>query len=669
MSTLATLTAVFDSDVTGLKKGVAETNQELTSVGTKADAAANKSGMAANKVGRDWDATSKKMSSAGKRATLFMTTPILGAGVAAFKAASDLGESMSKVSVVFGENAKDIESWASTAATSMGQSKQEALEAAGTLGNLFRAIGIGTPKAAEMSKTMVGLAGDLASFNNASPEEAMTALRSGLVGETEPLKRFGINLNEARLKQEALNMGLTDGKGTLDANAKAQAAYALIMKDSKLAQGDFARTAEGAANQQRIVTAQFKDAAAVIGTKLLPLGTKLLGWAGKFAGWLFKLSPGMQNVVLGILGIVAVMGPLLVVSAKVIQAVQVLNKAFKFAEATSKVIEFATTTGKAFAQMALDAAKATGRVIASIARATAAMVVNVARQVAAWVLLGVQSLAAAAKVALAWLISIGPIALVIAAVVGLVFIIVKNWTTIKNFIIGAATAVWNFLKKWGPMILAVLTGPIGLIVLLVVKNWTKIKNFVVSMMTNIRNFVGGAISAVVGFFASLPGKIISFLSSLPGKLYQIGRNMIQSLINGVAGMAGALVNKARSVVSGAINAAKNLLGIGSPSKVFMALGKNVGEGMVIGLDSKRSAVNNAVGRLMPRGGAVSIGVGSPAGRTPTPSPVASLRQPSGTARSDGAGGAVHKHYELAVHSKQSLGSLENDFRFMEARAG
>ena len=192
-------------------------------------------------------------------------------------AASDLEESQSKVNVVFGQSSKAVTDFASTAAKSMGISKQAALEATGTYGNLLQAFGVAQPKAVEMSTTLVQLAGDLASFNNTSVEDAIQALRSGLSGETEPLKRFGVAINDVRLKQEAMNLGLYNGKGNLDINAKTQAAYALILKDTSLAQGDYARTSDGVANTQKTLKAQFDDLKATLGTALIPVYKSLLG--------------------------------------------------------------------------------------------------------------------------------------------------------------------------------------------------------------------------------------------------------------------------------------------------------------------------------------------------------------------------------------------------------
>jgi hypothetical protein len=193
-------------------------------------------------------------------------------------AGSNLEESMSKINVVFGDSAQSVKDFASTAAQSMGISNQQALEAAGTYGNLLQAFGTTREAASQMSIKMVQLAGDLASFNNVPVEEALLAIRSGLSGEAEPLKRFGIAINDVRLKQEALALKLYDGKGPLSVLAKSQAAYALILKDSSLAQGDYSRTSDGVANMQRTLIATFQDISAELGTALLPAFKTILGF-------------------------------------------------------------------------------------------------------------------------------------------------------------------------------------------------------------------------------------------------------------------------------------------------------------------------------------------------------------------------------------------------------
>lgn len=218
----------------------------------------------------------------------------------AVEAASNLNESLSKSSVVFGEYSKDIEEFGDTAAESMGQSKQQAIEAAATYGNLFVSMGMTSEASADMSMSLVKLASDLASFNNTSVDDALLALRSGLTGETEPLKRFNVFLNEAVLKAEALKSGLTTSKGPLDAAARAQAAYNQIFAQTATAQGDFANTADGVANQSKTLTARWADMKAQLGEKLLPVVQKLMG---AFMDNLPAIEEGLTGVVELVVGL------------------------------------------------------------------------------------------------------------------------------------------------------------------------------------------------------------------------------------------------------------------------------------------------------------------------------------------------------------------------------
>jgi len=272
-------------------------------------------------------------------------------------AASDLNESLSKTQVVFGDSAKAVQQFAETSAKELGISKRVALEATGTFGNLFSALGLGQKPAADMSKELVKLAADLASFNNVKPEDALEALRSGLLGEAEPLRKFGVSLSDARIQAEALAIGLVRPKKSaaeidlatqkyeesqkaankaikqfgednikaqpaivameqahkqlekalagekieLTAAQKAQAAYSIIMKDTATAHGDFSRTSDGLANRQRILKAEFDDMQSKLGQKLLPVMTNVEGKLIGLVNWFSNLSPGMQQA-LGIIG-------------------------------------------------------------------------------------------------------------------------------------------------------------------------------------------------------------------------------------------------------------------------------------------------------------------------------------------------------------------------------
>jgi hypothetical protein len=114
------------------------------------------------------------------------------------------------------------------------------------------------------------LSADLASFNNTTPDEAINAIGSALRGEAEPLRKFGVLLNDATLKSAALELGIYSGSGALTAQQKILAAQKVIYEQTGDAQGDFERTSDGLANQQRILSAQFENVKTKIGEALLP---------------------------------------------------------------------------------------------------------------------------------------------------------------------------------------------------------------------------------------------------------------------------------------------------------------------------------------------------------------------------------------------------------------
>lgn len=225
----------------------------------------------------------------------------------AVEAASSLEQAQGKVDAVFGNSSDTIRDFAKSATEDLGQSEQQALDAAGTFGNLFSAFGIGNDQAVEMSTTLVTLASDLARFNDTSIDEAITALRAGLSGESEPLKRFGVVLNDARLRQEALNLGIYEGTGVLDANQKAQASYSLILKDTATAQGATGRESDSIAAKQAKLTAEWENAKATLGGELIPAMQAGTSAASGLLG-VFSSLPGELQVGILTLSAMAIAG-------------------------------------------------------------------------------------------------------------------------------------------------------------------------------------------------------------------------------------------------------------------------------------------------------------------------------------------------------------------------
>lgn len=191
--------------------------------------------------------------------------------------ATDLNETISKTNVIFGESADRILEWSKTTNKAMGQSRQQSLDGAATFAIFGKSAGLAGQELVDFSTKNASLASDLASFNNTSPEEAIEAIGAALRGEAEPMRRYGVLLDDATLRQRALAMGLiTTTKEALTPQQKVLAANAEMFAQTAVAQGDFARTSDGAANKQRILSATIEDQQAKLGTALLPIWDKVL---------------------------------------------------------------------------------------------------------------------------------------------------------------------------------------------------------------------------------------------------------------------------------------------------------------------------------------------------------------------------------------------------------
>ena len=294
-----------------------------------------------NKLSRTANIVSASMIQTGQTLSRNVTVPLVAFGVVVnntITAASNLEEAQAKVTAVFGAQAAEVQKWSKTTSTAFGISSRQAMEAAGTYGNLFQAFGIGQTEAKDMSMRMVELAADMASFNNVGIDEALTALRSGLSGETEPLKRFGVALLDVRLRQEALNLGLGKYVGVLPPAIKAQAAYALILKDTALQQGDVARTAGGLANQKKFLAAQVEDLSGTFGAVLMPVMINFIGilrnsvlpQVQKFIEAFKTLSPQAIATAIKIALFAAALGPVMIIGGMVIKVIMGIGQAFVF---------------------------------------------------------------------------------------------------------------------------------------------------------------------------------------------------------------------------------------------------------------------------------------------------------------------------------------------------
>jgi hypothetical protein len=225
---------------------------------------------------------------------------VVGAKMAVANA-SDLDESLNKANQTFGKSGSAVTKWSKDSAKALGLSRAAALEGAASLGAMLTPMGVAPAAASKMSMRMTQLASDMASFNNEDPTDMLDRIRAGLSGESEPLKKFGAVLSDARVKAFAYANGIGKVGTELTDGQKIQARYGLLLKDTTKQHGDFARTSDGVANQQRILKAQVTNLTAELGSALLPALSSVAGMLSTVLGWLSKHQTTTQ-VLIGVVG-------------------------------------------------------------------------------------------------------------------------------------------------------------------------------------------------------------------------------------------------------------------------------------------------------------------------------------------------------------------------------
>lgn len=270
-----------------------------------------------------------KMNGLGKTMSVGITAPIMGALAASFKYASDLAESTNKVEVAFKGQASAVQAWSQTTLKSFGIASGTSLDMAAKYGDMATAMGLTTEQAADMSMSLVGLAGDLSSFKNIKIDIADTALTSIFTGETESLKQLGIVMTQANLEEFALSRGIKTKIKDMTQAEQTQLRYAYVTAMSKNSIGDFARTQGGAANQTRIFGEALKELAASFGKNLLPAVTPVITKVNELLIGFGKLDPGTQKAIIDIAVSLALLGPAMMVVGNLSLAFAFLTKVLK----------------------------------------------------------------------------------------------------------------------------------------------------------------------------------------------------------------------------------------------------------------------------------------------------------------------------------------------------
>lgn len=535
--------------------------------------------------------------------------------VDSINAASDLNETANKITTIFGPGAAALNKFADTADTKLGLSKQSALDAAATFGVFGKSAGLSGKDLTGFSSNLVGLSADLASFHNTSPEQAIDAIGAALRGESEPMRAYGVLLDDASMRQQALKMGLVKTtKEALTPQQKVLAAQALIMKQTSVAQGDFAKTSTGLANSQRVAKAQFENFQTQLGQGLLPVVNMVMAGLVKFMPTLQRIGLAVGNFI----------GPALMKIGSMLSSL--FGAGGGLATSMTGIMGPLQSIGASLGTLVGPLISLGQQVFAAVIPALKGIwqviVTNVWPAIA-------QLVAALAPLVRAWITAVGPVISGLVTTLGNVIRGVFTFIgaiirTVASILTGNWSGAWENMKAAvsaaAGVIGSVVSGFVGFIRSYIQAGLSFIgtifRTIFGGIVSTVSSKIGSVVSSVTGgmgrfvssvsskigeavsWFTNFPGRALGAIANLGGQLYSSGVSAIAGFINGIIAKAGEIAGVIRDKVVGVLpDFVKEFLGIHSPSRVMHELGAFAGEGWANGLASSEGLTQNAAQRL------------------------------------------------------------------------
>ena len=613
-----TLSAKITGDSSGFDKAIQSAEKSASSFEKKMESISSK----AKSIG-------DKLSGIGTALTVGVTTPLAVAGKGMVDAASDFDENLNKINVAFGDSADEVKAWADTATQSFGLSMNQALEATSLFGDMATSMGISQSKAASMSTSLAGLAGDMASFKNIGIDEAMTALNGVFTGETESLKQLGIVMTEVNLQEFADGLGLVYDDMTQA--EKVQLRYNYVMAMSKNAIGDYARTSDGTANSMRTFQASVENLAITLGQNLLPIVTPIIQKATEMVNAFAAADPQLQQLVLKIAGIAAVAGPALLVIGKMVSVFGSVSGAIGLLSGkiaalggmkaalsgvftaitgpvgiavsaiTALVAAFAylMTTNEGFRNSVMQTISTIGQSLVPVIQALMPVIQNIATVLATTIASVLQALA---PVLAQIVMMIGQI---VATVAPLIAQLVSQLAPILTTII---QTVGNIVSAVLPPLITIINAIMGAIqqllppIMSVLSTVIDVVSQIITAITPIISFVAGVISDIMGIISPIISFIAGVISSIISVISPIA-STVASVFSAIFSTVSSIMDKVGSVIKtvfGGIKSAWNGLtsfvsgvfsGIGSAVNSLVSTVKGFVNGVISGINAAIGLIN------------------------------------------------------------------------------
>lgn len=500
------------------------------------------------------------------------------AAVGAFKLAekaSDLAEAQNVVQATFDETSESILNWSKTVAESAGISETNAVKYAGSMGAMLKSSGLSEQAAGDMSKSLVQLTGDFSSFYNMDNETAWEKIRSGIAGETEPLKQLGINMSVANMEAFALSKGIDASWNSMSQAEQTNLRYQYIMAKTADAQGDFGKTLETSfPNQMRVAKMQMESMATSMGQKFLPSflgifksineGFKTGDWSGVGT----SLTEGFNQIMTEVSGFVQTGGP---IAASLLSGI-VASLTAAIPEMMPAFVAIIIQLIDMLAQLLID----NGPMLIESGIAALMSIIDGLTE------------------ALPKLIE-ATLKITMALIDGLINNLPKLVSAAIKIIVALATGLIQALPKLVEKIPEIITA----IVLAIGQNLPQIIGAALNIIITLG---AGLIKAIPTLLMSIP-KIVASLIDAFAKVdwSKVGSDIMAGIGDGIKNAAKTLAKSAKDAAAGALTSTKKFLGIESPSKVFKRqVGMQIGAGMAAGISESGKMVDRAMSGMNKR---------------------------------------------------------------------
>lgn len=493
---------------------------------------------------------------------------LAGLGIAAARilgdsisAASQAQQSVGGVQAVFGKYADAVIADSKRAAQGLGLSATAYNELITVSGALLKNKGI--KDFADQSENLISIGADLSAMFGGTAKDAVDALNAAMRGESDPIERYGISLNETAVNAYLAKKGLDDLEGAALDQAKTQARLALITKQSADAQGAFGREADTLAGQQQRVTAQWENLKVELGTGLLPVLTRVVSWINS------SLLPGLRDAGGIVKDVVAAFRGGSAEAGQFGASMQILGV---YAENARRIFQENIGPIRDIVRDVATVVAALWNRFGDIWLSTIRGYLNGIRNVVGGVLK-----------------SIGGVVKVFAGL--LTGDWQKAWNGVKQIVAGAAQTIRGTVGALGSVIVGVLRTQLRIVGQIFTGAWDQAVNATLAGANRVTEYVRG-----------IPGRIVSALGSVGSILYNAGRELIQGLINGITSM----VPNVGSAMSGIASKIRGFLP-GSPVKEGPLVswnnggaGRRLGGLLVDGLNASQADVARATANLARR---------------------------------------------------------------------